>query len=88
VRGVAALALKCGDAAARGEQSGEMAAGGEAGDTDRCWVDPVVGSISAEPADGGFGILDRGRKFRLAGEPVVDREIGRASCRERVSTPV
>jgi hypothetical protein len=50
---VAALALKCGDASARGEQSGEMAAGGEAGDTDRCWVDPVVGSISAEPADGG-----------------------------------
>ena len=50
----------------------------------RLEVDAVGRGLSAQPADGGLGILDRGGEFCLTGEPVGNRDDGETARGERL----
>ena len=64
------------------EERGEVSPGGcpPGGDPGR--IDPVFRSMSAQPAHGGFAIMELGRKSRLVAQPVADTGDGIASLRK------
>ncbi len=71
---MAALALEGADPAARREQGGEMATGGQAGHADCLGVNAVGRGLGPQPTHGGLGVVNGGGKRGLAREPVGNRD--------------
>jgi len=65
------LAVQIGDVLGGAEQADEMAAGGDADEADAGGIDAVVRGVSAEPAEGGFAVVDLRGPLGLIGEAVV-----------------
>ena len=88
--GTMALAMLTGSALADGRHRGHGGYGGRSGG----WAAPLVGGLILGGAVGYYG-YNRYWRTECRLEPVYDRwgnivadQIGRASCRERVSSPV
>jgi len=64
------------------EEGDEVAAGGGAPDADAAGIDAILGGVGAEPADGGFAILDLGGKGGILAKAVLDAGGGVAKGEE------
>jgi hypothetical protein len=64
--------VEVGDLPCHAEEGDEVAAGGGAPNADAGGIDVVLPGVGAEPADGGFAILDLGGKGGVLAETVLD----------------